>query len=36
MSDTVLKDKTPVMSSEDAIFDDIRPCHWPKLPKMNP
>ena len=33
MSDTVLKDKTPVMSSEDAIFDDIRPCRDDEAPQ---
>ena len=33
MSATVLKDKTPVMSSEDAIFDDIRPCRDDEAPQ---
>lgn len=36
MSDTVLKDKkdqVPVLSSEDAIFDDIRPCRDDEAPQ---
>ncbi len=33
MSDAVLKDEAPVISSEDAIFDDIRPCRDDEAPQ---
>lgn len=33
MSDSVLKDQAPVLSSEDAIFDDIRPCRDDEAPQ---